>query len=71
MVPRLRVATAADGAFLPEMLGCAFAWRPGAAQPWPDELLGRPDVGHSIADWSRTGDHGVVAAIEECRVGAA
>jgi ribosomal protein S18 acetylase RimI-like enzyme len=50
------------------MLYEAFAWRPGAPSPPPDEVLARPELARYFEGWGRPGDLGVIAGSD---VGAA
>ncbi len=57
----LRPARCADAAFLTEMLVEAAFWRPGGPRGRVEDVLGRPELAHYVAGWSRPGDLGVVA----------
>jgi GNAT superfamily N-acetyltransferase len=57
--------------FLWEMLGEAFAWRPGEERPAAAELLGDPETAVYLSGWGRPGDAGSIAELEGERVGAA
>ncbi|WP_344070474.1 GNAT family N-acetyltransferase [Microbacterium sediminicola] len=59
----LRPATAADGAFLGDMVVEAANWRDGPARS-RYEVLTSPDYGRYVGGWMRPGDAGFVALTE-------
>jgi ribosomal protein S18 acetylase RimI-like enzyme len=71
-VVRLRPATAADQAFLYQMLHEANNWDlpSGAPRPPLAETLAEDLVSRYADDWGRPGDAGVVAEIDGAQVGA-
>jgi len=71
-VVRLRPATAADQAFLYEMLHEANNWDlpSGAPRPPLAETLAEDLVSRYADDWGRPGDVGVVAEIDGAQAGA-
>jgi GNAT superfamily N-acetyltransferase len=66
----LRIADAADGPFLAEMLVAAAFWRPEGLAGSVREVMDQPDFAHYVAGWPQPSDFGVIA--EDVRpVGAA
>ena len=57
----IRKATAADAAFLWEMLGQAAAWKPSVPAPTLDEMRADPELSRYLQGWPRRGDAGVLA----------
>jgi ribosomal protein S18 acetylase RimI-like enzyme len=57
----LRRATAADAAFIQQMLVVAADWRPGRQSRTVAEVMSDPSLAHYAADWPRAGDVGVIA----------
>jgi ribosomal protein S18 acetylase RimI-like enzyme len=66
----LRVADAADGPFLTEMLVEAAYWRPDGPRGDAQQVLADPELAHYVSGWPQPGDLGVVAE-GEAPVGAA
>jgi ribosomal protein S18 acetylase RimI-like enzyme len=66
----LRVAHAADGPFLLDMLVEAAYWRPDGPRGDAQDVLADPELAHYVSGWPQPGDLGVVAEDEE-PVGAA
>ena len=68
----LRRTTAADAAFLAEMLAEAASWeRAPGEPPYPlADLLAIPQIADYIEDWGRAGDGGTVAEVEGRPAGA-
>ena len=66
----LRVAHAADGPFLLDMLVEAAYWRPDRPRGDGQDVLADPELAHYVSGWPQPGDLGVVAEDEE-PVGAA
>jgi ribosomal protein S18 acetylase RimI-like enzyme len=60
---RLRPLSAADQAFLWEMLYQALYVPPGAP-PFPREIVQQPEIRRYVADWGQPGDQGWVAMDE-------
>jgi GNAT superfamily N-acetyltransferase len=67
---RLRLATAADGDFLLEMLVEAVNWTPERRLP-RSTVATDPVLARYIHDWPRPGDLGVVAEADGTPIGAA
>jgi ribosomal protein S18 acetylase RimI-like enzyme len=67
----VRGATAADAAFLAEMLVVAFCWRDESPRLSVDDALADPSIARYVAGWPRPGDVGVVAQSGSGPVGAA
>ena len=57
----IRPATAADGAFLGDMVVEAANWSPGRSRP-RYEVLTAPEHGRYVSGWIRPGDAGFVAS---------
>jgi GNAT superfamily N-acetyltransferase len=58
---RLRVADAADGPFLIEMLIEAAYWRPDGPRGDAQAMLGDPELAHYVSGWPQPDDLGVIA----------
>jgi GNAT superfamily N-acetyltransferase len=67
----VRLAGAADAAFLTEMLVEAAFWRPDGPRGSVDDVARQPALAHYVAGWPQPGDRGVVAEYEHRPVGAA
>ena len=67
---RVRVADAADGPFLTEMLVEAAYWRLDGPRGDAKEVLADPALAHYVSGWPQPGDLGVIAE-DEAPVGAA
>jgi ribosomal protein S18 acetylase RimI-like enzyme len=71
MIPTVRAASAADAAFLSEMLVVAADWRPGSRVRSIEQALDDPGLAHYVEGWPTAGDAGAVAEIDGIAVGAA
>jgi ribosomal protein S18 acetylase RimI-like enzyme len=66
----IRQATVGDADFLLRMVAKAGAWRPGAVERTPTDILATPELARYVVGWPRPGDRGVIAEVGE-PIGAA
>jgi ribosomal protein S18 acetylase RimI-like enzyme len=67
----MHVHPALDREFLERMLFEAFFWDPTIARPPFAEFRENPEFAKLSSDWGRTGDHGLVATVDDVDAGAA
>jgi GNAT superfamily N-acetyltransferase len=68
---RIRLATAADGAFMSDMLMEAVNWSPEWKKKSRERIFSTPQIAHYVTGWPRDTDLGAIAEADGDRVGAA